>query len=602
MQFLLRSPFTVLAATVAVTCGVAAPCFANGVVVFRGAAGGPGDVTIVDPLGLQPAFVPPGLAGVRLLEVDFNGRVQLDVLRTDLPQLRRDIPLASRIELPNQFGSLYRFARTEAVGQRHGLFLVDSAGDARIVFEMDGVGAAGAQSPIVSRIAVSPDGAKILLMTRFEVGGNVLELDLASGAVLDRTSALAPLRLVPAGLHFASQWGLFATNQGVWRFDLTVAADAVPVVMPGVTPAWFSGEIALSRNGAWAVTTAGDAEDATHVFVFGLASAAVQVTTGAPSWISPAGYQPEHLHGPYLAVSDDGSHCAWRTEGVASREAWLALVPQSAQSTNHWLTSDANYIDTIDEIGQYMFKIGSDVLIYSAGERDTGPIPKIENIDFYEAQLPVGAGAPALLNVTQSSGVITPPFLQPAELKPSFAYRDATGDGVIFHSERSGGSGDLLWMEPAQAGYVVLVPDVKDVSFLEQSGSHVFVNLLRNNGSLPRELHHFAAPYAPSTAPLLSVSAVTVLDRTATRTDGWFAFVEGTSLKDRLWRFDPSFGSIATLTERKLFYGPAIDWAPNGDLAFSVGSGGAGSIQAVWPTNSPVHRLPIAVGPGFILP
>ncbi len=26
---------------------------------------------------------------------------------------------------------------------------------------------------------------------------------------------------------------------------------------------------------------------------------------------------PDHLHGPYLAISDDGSHCAWRTEGVA---------------------------------------------------------------------------------------------------------------------------------------------------------------------------------------------------------------------------------------------------------------------------------------------
>lgn len=573
---------------------------AGGVAVFRGAPGAAGDVVVVDPSGVQPPFTPAGLAGITLRPLDVNGRTEIDALRSDRAQLRSDVPAASRVVLPGGLGSLYRYSRPSFGGLQHGLFMVDAAGDARIVFERAGVGLAGNQPPFLPRIAVAPTGDKALLLTRFDAGGDALEIDLASGAVLDRTAALAPQRFVPSGSYLNPTFGVFATNTGVWRFDRASGGDASAVPMPGALPPWFSGEIAVSRNGDWAVTTAGLAEDQAHVFVFGASGPALQVTTAA-AWISPAGFLPDHLHGPYLAISDDGSHCAWRTEGVA-REAWLAPVPQAQPVANHWLTSDTNYLDTIDEIGQYMFRIGSDVLVYSAGELSATGAPVIEKIDFYQAELPLGTTTPTLLNLTQSSGIAQPPFLQPADLDPSFVHRDPLGDSVIFHNQSSGGTGQLLGVQPGQPGALVLLSNVKELAFVESAGGHVFVNLLRSNGQQRRELHHFSTPFTAGAPALLSSPGTNVFDRTAARADGWFAFVERGSIAESLWRFDPALGTLKLFTQRPLSYGPAIDWAGSGELAFSVGSGAGASIYAAWPTAAPVFRLPIGVGPGFILP
>jgi hypothetical protein len=575
---------------------VAAP---GGIVAFQGLPGGSGSVVVVDPTGALPPITPPGLSGITLLPLDFNGRVELDALRGDRPRWRNDVPGASRVELPGGAGSLYRFSRPDVAGVKHGLFIVDAAGEARVVLELLGVGPASDQSPFLPRVACSPSGSHALVLTKFDAGGDALEIDLASGATINRTSNVAAQRFVVAGAHLADTFGTAATSQAIWRFDRTNAADATQLALPG-TPAWCSGEIALSRNGAFAVTTAGVSEDLAHVFVFSATGSAVQVTT-APTWVSSAGYLPEHLHGPFLAVSDSGSHCAWRTEGVA-REAWLAPVPQGAAPQPHWLTSDTNYIDTIDEIGQFMFRIGGEALVYSAGELATTGAPVIEKVDFYEAQLPSGSTTPTLLNLTQTNGIAAPPYLLAASLDPSFVMREPASGAVLFHNQMSGGTGELLGVAPGQVGFTVLVPAVDEVRFIERAGSHVFVDLVRSTGPQNRELHHFTAPFVPSAAPLFSVAATHSLGRTAARSDGWFAFVETTPVKERLWRFDPLSSALQRLTDRALFYGPAIDWAPGGELAFTVGAGGASSIFAAWSTAAPVRRLPLGTGPGFVLP
>jgi len=131
----------------------------GGLALFRGTPGGSGDVLAADPSAQTPTLAVPGLDGVTLLPIDAAGRIELEQLRADRARLRTDIPGASRLELPNARGSLYRFSRQAAVGLDYGLFVVDSAGHARIVLQLAGVGASSDESPFASRVALSPDRA-----------------------------------------------------------------------------------------------------------------------------------------------------------------------------------------------------------------------------------------------------------------------------------------------------------------------------------------------------------------------------------------------------------------------------------------------------------
>lgn len=571
---------------------------AGGTVVFRGQPGGAGDVLVVDPTGAQPPVT--ALSAVTLLPLDVNARTELDGLRADRARRRADVPGAARLLLPAGRGSLYRYSRPGPVGSLHGLLVVDGGGDARSVLELQGTGPQQDATPFLPRIAVSSEGTRALAITKLDAGGNLLELDLANGTVVDRTAAVAPERFLAEGLHLDATWGTASSPSGVWSFDAAASGDAQLVPLPGA-PAWYSGEIAFSSNGQYALTTAGVDEQNAHLFAFSLGTAPVQVTS-APAWISAAGYLPEHLHGPYLAISDDGTRAAWRTEGL-KRELFLGVVPQLQPLASHHITSDLNYLDTIDEIGEVMFRPGTGVVVFAAGKLAAAGAPVIENLDFFQADLPAGAGSPAILNITQSNGIATPPFLLSSSLTPTALRSEPATGALIFHNQRSGGSGDLLCTLPGQTGFATLVADVKSVDAIESAGGGVFVDLKRSSGARDRELYRYSAPFSPATAPLLVVNGAYTLDRFAPRADGWFACVQSTATKELLWRFDPQVpATLAKLTSRSFFYGPTLGWQPGGELAFSIGPGGAQSLCALWPTSAAPFRLPIAVAPGFVLP
>jgi len=436
-------------------------------------------------------------------------------------------------------------------------------------------------------------------VTTLAAGGNVLELDLASGAALDRSAQLPPQRFSAAGVHHRGAWGVVASSTGVWSFTPAVAG-LTPVSFGATPPAHFSGEVAFSSNDQWAVTTAGDAPDLLHVFAFGPAGVALQVTAIAQA-LSPAGYQPEHRHGPYLAISDDGSHCAWRVETAVSTEAFLARVPQPVTQPAHELTQDANFIDTIDEIGDFFFRPLTNVLVFAAGELSTTGPPVLENLDYYSGALPA-SGGPTLLNLTQSSGIALPPFVQAAELKPTATAIVPGSPRVLMHTSSSGGTGDLIVADTSSTGFSVVLANVKDVHFVERAGAELLVAVRRSNGAKPCEVFRIAASFTPPPAPLLSVNTLHEFDRFAAGAGGWAAFVERTTTKERLWRFDPSASGLLKLSERALFFGPTLAWAPSGELGLSVGHGGVLSIFAVWPRTSAVLRLPTPVAPGFLLP
>jgi hypothetical protein len=576
------------------------PLAQSGLVVFQGAPGGVGAVVEVDPSATSPAAPVAGLDGLTLLPLDATGRLELDGLRSDVPRFRSDIPGASRLVLPSDGGSLYRYSRPAAVGLEFGLFVVDGAGRARRVFARNGVGPAGDQPPFISRVAVAPSGAALLVITTLPAGGDVIEVDLASGAELNRTSNIAPQRFVAGGVHYRAAWGVLASPAGVWRFAVGSQGDATPIAFPAPPSARFSGEVVFSSNGQWAVTTAGPAADELDVYAFTSSGGATAVTA-APARLSPAGYLPDHLHGPYLAISDDGSHCAWRLETDVSREAFLGRVPQLAPAPGDHLTQDSNFLDTIDEIGDFFFRPASNVLVFAAGERsDNGP-PVIENIDLYSAQLPAVGGA-NLLNLTQSSSDPLPPFVVPAELKPQTTALEPGTSRVLMHTRYSGGTGELIAADTSSTGFTVLIPHAKEVHFIERAGADTLVALRRSNGSKPVEVFRIDANWNPPGAPLLSVSSLHVLDRFAAGPGGWAAFVERTLTKERLWRFDPSSNALLKFSERALYFGPTLSWAPTGELGLSVGQGGTLSLFGAWPRASSVLRLPLPVGPGFLLP
>jgi hypothetical protein len=568
------------------------PALTGGVTLFQGPPGGIGNVLVVDPSGASAPQAPALLQQIRLLPIDFNGRTELEELMAGRPRYRPDVPLASRLELPQGRGSLYRYVRADASApDRFGFLLVDAAGDARSIFEIDGTGTGGTVDPFVERIAVAPAGDAFLAATRLAAGGDLYEVELG-GSVKPRSQGLAPAELSKAGLALHDAWGIAAGPAGVLRFDRAQAGDAQGVAFPSPAPAWFSGEIVLSRSGTFAATTAGSAPAAAFAFAFAGAGPAVRMSAQALP-LSGAGFLPESLHGPYLAISDDGTTCAWRTEGV-TREAFLARAQQAAVH----VTDDVHYDDTLDEVGQFRFRPppSDTVLMMAVGERSTNGPPVIEGLDFYDVALNA-AGQPVYANLSLTNGTAQPPYPS-SELDPEFLRMiPATGE-LWLHNSDSGG-GDLLAVKPT-GGLVTLIANVKEVDFIEPAGPGFAVSLRRSSGNKDRHVFTFASPTA---APVMvhTVPDHIRFERPASRPDGWFAFVEVGPTSELLWRVKVTGGGVQLLTNRPLFYGPALDFLPSGELAFNAG-GPSPSVFGLWPTPGLPKRLPILPSQGFVMP
>src|SRR5688572_1242527 len=76
--------------------------------VFEGNPGQKGDVVTVTAF---TQLRPPQLQGVVLMSLDCVGRTRFTELRADRARLRNDVPGASRLVLPEERGSLYKYRR-----------------------------------------------------------------------------------------------------------------------------------------------------------------------------------------------------------------------------------------------------------------------------------------------------------------------------------------------------------------------------------------------------------------------------------------------------------------------------------------------------------
>lgn len=547
-----------------------------------GPAGGAGQLVIYEGHAGRVLARPAWGSELRLLDIDFVGRTQLEELLPDRPRRRADVANGARLELPLGGGVLHRYVRSGSSGDRFGFLWIGPDGRPRPRLERAGVGGVG--DPFVGRIAVDPDGTTLLVATVPAAGGDLLEVELASGQVLDRTPNVGPLTFSDAGLWLDEPWGFAVAAEGVWRFQRGGTSPATPVPFPvDANPSWFSGEAVTSPARRFGAVTAGDGPAQQHVFVFARVGPALRVTQQS-AVVSGAGFLPESFHGPYLAVSDDGRLCAWRTEGV-TREVRTARVAAAPQDDVQ-VSADAYFIETLDEVGQLGYRFDPTVLTLAVGERslDDGTI---EKIDVYRVTLDT-ADQPAIENRTLSSGDTTTPFVA-GTISPEVAHELPGGAGTLIYDE----DGDRLFALPTTGGPKTLLTQVKEIQVVEATADHLVLGLRRESGAKPGEIHALPLDLSGPIVQLPGGGPDDEFLRGASDGVDQVALVSSDDVTETLVRLAVTAGTSETWGGAGPFPGP-LSFARDGALVFGAGN----PLQAVQLWSWPTDRPPVAFGPG----
>lgn len=567
---------------------------AGSIVTFEGPVGGPGDVRVYDEASGQALAAPSELQGIRLLDIDFAGRTRLQEYLPGRPRRRLDVSGAARLQLPAQRGSLYHYARAVAGGgERFGYFRIAADGSLVLLAEWPGFGAAGALDPFLSRVAVAPQGDALLLATLPPAGGNLYEVDLASAALTDRTAGLPPLRFGGAGLALSTSTGVAVASAGILRFTRGAPGDASGVGFGGQpAPAWYSRELVASSNGQWFLTTAGS--DAAHQlpWAFG-ASGDATALDSLPQTLSGAGFEPEATDGPYLAIRDDGQQAAWRIETATTREVLLAEVQQAPQV----LSSSANFLDTLDEIGLAIFR-PSGALHVAVGKSPLGVPNALESFDTYAVSLPA-SGGPSFTNLSLFSGDASAPF----DTAPNVKARDWTllpdGETLLVFDDQSA-QGALYAVRPAQPGAQLVLDHVKSLDGLEPTARWMLIDMQRSDQGHAQELYRLPLSLAQPATLLVSLASGTNVSRFSARRDGWLAFVTNDAGGDTLWRALLPQGTLQAWNANVLPLGAALGMTSLGALSFSVD---APASAGTWPFGAGIGvALQVSPGPLQILP
>ncbi len=565
------------------------------VAVFLGPQGGFGDVRTYDEASGVELAAPPELENLALLDLDFVGRSDLDSLLEDRAQ-RRPLATGARLVLPRGAGSIYHFERALPGGARSfGFLWVRSAGDVVVVGERPGSGAVGTDDPWLPRLGIGPEGRGFLAATRASAGGDLFVFELHSGIERNLTAQLAPRSFSVAGLWLHATWGLAASDEGVLRFGRQASA-ARPVDFGSPAPAHFSAQVAVSKNRAFAVTTAGSSPADLHVYVLG-ASGPAQRVSAAEAPVTPAGYLPEHPLGPYLAVAGDGSCAAWRAD-LGAREVFLARV--QAQPTEVQITGGAFFDDTMNEVGLLGFYDPAR-LHATVGERDTtDPLDFLENTDVYEVTLDA-TDTPSFANLTRTSGDAQAPFLVTGTIEPKAMRWVPGAERVLVHD---GSAERVLSIDPTQPGPArVLIGQVKDVDWVEQVEDELLLSVRRDFGSRPREVHRLSASLdAPSSFLTGGPDDTTQFLLPTPSDDGWLSFVRrDPGAADRLQRFFG--GSLDTLPPMGGTLIPPMGSAPGGATLLNLQAGAGAGAALQWTLAGPTRRLRTPAGiPVQVLP
>jgi hypothetical protein len=284
-------------------------------------------------------------------------------------------------------------------------------------------------------------------------------------------------------------------------------------------------------------------------------------------------------------------------EGI-KREAFLAHVQPQQGEQPEQLTSDARFDDTLDEVGIYFFRALSHTLTMAVGKQASQGANEIENLDFYQVDLPAG-GAPQFTNVSLSSGDPSVPFGPDSSLKPELMRWVPAADALLFLDRDTD---HLVAVHPTGSGVQVLMTDMKSLDLMESVAGRIVFVARSEIQPKPEQVWRVVETLTQAPVLVATFDSGDVIDRPAVRADGWFGFVQHTTAAEFVWRHNVLTGALGLLTPRPLHYGPAQTFAPTGEQFLNVGLAGNPAIFALWPTSGLPKRLPLATAPGFVLP
>ena len=547
--------------------GLAGPAAADWT-VFVGPPGGVGSLWTIPESGVGGAPV-AGLEQIELLAIDHVGRTRLERFLPNRPRHELLAGGASRLVLPAAQGSLYAYRRDEPGASHFGLFRVCADGTTIALWEAPGTGVAQADSPLLPFVSVVSSGDHVLLATTVAAGGDLLEVDLVTGTLEDRTAEEPPLAFLPKSLGLCPTFGVAMTDTGPWRFARTAGARALPVGFAGSAPAFFADGVVFSGDELRAGMLAGEGPQALRVLTLGPSGLAVFADM-SPSHIEGPGFLPDQLDGPYFALSIDGSRVGYRAalpkvmEPGLTREAFVTEVATGAQSFQ--LTADALMIDTIDEIGILRFQPTGE-LLYAAGERNDGPLGGLDKIDVYSSGLDPAGGT--IQNVTLSSGFASPPFLGPGVLSPEDGmFLQPGADRLVLHDGQSGGTGELLSVDLTSSGVTSLLPAVKSLDGITWSGSAFVASVRRDLPGDPRQL--LVLPGAGGAQVLASAPELTTFDSLAPGPGGAVGLIVALGTSEWIARVDTVAGTGKLLSPIPFAYSQHLGFTPTGELRFSL--------------------------------
>jgi len=437
--------------------------------VFEAGLGRPGSVVAVG----APVERPPELQEIVLLPIECVGRTRLSELDEGACRRRSDVPGASRLVLPAERGSLYRYRR-DAPGSpsAFGYFLVPPEGAARSVFELSGSGSSGSDDPLPGRLSVAADGLSALVATSEDAGGDLWEIDLAGGGAVNRTSGVGPQEFERNGLALLGAWGFALCEDGALRFERAAGAKAGFVTLP-IAARWHGPDVVASADGSTVAFLMGDDVNRALVFTCRRTGAALQAST-QPMRIPGACFLPEDSRGPTLALSTDGSWVAWR-EDESSREAFVHETRSASAASDLHLTGPATFDNTLNDTGVIAF-FDPNSAVMVVGRQESGGIGRG---DLFRIDLTAGSSSFSASNLSGTSGIHRPPY-DYGELDQAEGLWHVPGTGSYLAFSEDGG-GELLRVG-ADGSTERLLDRVRSLDLLELSGAYLVAGVTRPPG------------------------------------------------------------------------------------------------------------------------
>jgi hypothetical protein len=453
----------------AAVCLLAGSAFGQ-VTLFQGPPGLAGDVLVLGAVNPRP----PELQGIVLLPIECVGRSTLLEFSEGRARRMTDVPGAARLLLPREMGSLYRYRRADDAGAAYGYMWVDARGRAKSVYERRGTGASGSDDPLSRRVSVTRDGSAFLCATGTAAEGDLIEVNLATGSIVNRTEAIEPQDFQRNGVLLLDNFGVGLSRNGILRFERGAFDQAEVLVPPGSNDTWYGPDLVFSADRTTVAFLFGEEEKKARVCVLN-ASGPFRIVSTRSMEVRGAGYLPEVPGGPTMALSSDGSFVAWRNE-ESSREAFVCET--GTRSGDVHVTGDATLENTLNDTGVLAF-VGPSALFFAAGR---GGSEGVERADLFRIDLSRGSTGFGVTNLTQTSGQTRPPF-DYGTLRASDGMRLVPGAGgaMLVHQRRDDRRGYLRWVSPAGEVRSV-IEDVEALESVECAGAYLVATVRRPAG------------------------------------------------------------------------------------------------------------------------